>query len=82
MFLGPEYGGEGGQALEVGEARWGVAGAVEYDVFLGVACPAGSSDAGRTGDEFAGACGVVVRSSPELVGVGGVEAVARGQSEG
>jgi hypothetical protein len=58
----------------------GVAGAVEEHVLFGVACPAGSSDTGRTGGEFARASGVVVRSGPETLGVGGVEAMAGGQA--
>ena len=53
---------------------------MEYDVFLCVACPPGSSDTGRAGDGFAGAGGVVVRSGPETFRVCGVEAVASGQT--
>jgi hypothetical protein len=45
-----------------------------------MACPPGSSDTGRAGDEFARACGVVVCPGPETLGVRGVEAVAGGQA--
>ena len=49
-------------------------------MFFGVACPAGSSDTGHSGDGFAGAGGIVVRSSPETLGIRGVETVASGQT--
>jgi hypothetical protein len=49
-------------------------------MFFGVTCPSGSSDPGCAGDEFAGACGVVVRSGLEAFRVCGVEAVAGGQT--
>ena len=48
-------------------------------MLLGVTCPSGSSDLGCVGDMFTGAGGVVVRSGPETVGVGGIEAMPSGK---